>query len=121
VKQGKLTEAIGEFQRAVDLSGGDASYFAALGYAFAHSGDRHRAQAICARLQTRAASEYVSSYDIALVYLGLKQKEKALTWLNRAYEEDDPNMNFLNVDPTLDDLRSEARFENLLRQVGLGQ
>jgi len=120
-KQEDLTEAVKEFQKAVDLSGGDPSYLAALAHALALSGNQHRARLICARLQKRATTEYVSSYDIALVYLGLNQKQEALNWLNRAYEEDDPNMNFLNVDPTLDEIRSDRRFQNLLQRLGLRQ
>jgi TolB-like protein/DNA-binding winged helix-turn-helix (wHTH) protein/Flp pilus assembly protein TadD len=120
-KQGDLTEAVKEFQKAVDLSGGDPSYLAALGHGYGLSGNQQQARAICAKLQTRAANGYVSSYDIALVYLGLNQKQRALDWLNRAYEEDDPNMNSLNVDPTLDDLRSDHRFQNLLQRIGLSQ
>ena len=120
-KQGQLNEAVIEFQKAVDLSGGDPSYLAALGHGYALSGNRHRAQVICAKLQKRATTEYVSSYDIALVYLALGQKQQALDWLNRAYEEDDPNMNFLKVDPTLDDIRSDQRFQNLLQRIGLDQ
>jgi tetratricopeptide (TPR) repeat protein len=120
-KQGDWNEAVKEFQRAVDLSSGDSSYLAALAHASALSGNHHQASLICARMQKRAATEYVSSYDIALVYLGLNQKQQALNGLNRAYEEDDPNMNFLNVDPTLDDIRSDHRFQNLLQRIGLSQ
>jgi TolB-like protein/DNA-binding winged helix-turn-helix (wHTH) protein/Tfp pilus assembly protein PilF len=120
-KQGDLKEAVKEFQRAVDLSGGDSSYLAALAHGYALSGNLHQARAICSTLQKRASREYVSSYDIALVYVGLNQKEEGLNWLNRAYEEDDPNMNFLNVDPALDDLRMDHRFENLLQRIGLTQ
>jgi tetratricopeptide (TPR) repeat protein len=122
-KQGNLNEAIQEFQKAVDLSGGDPSYLAAVAHACALSGHQSQARVISGRLrlQKRAATEYVSSYDIALVYLGLGQKEQALNWLNRAYEEDDPNMNFLNVDPILDEVRSDHRFQRLLQRVGLSQ
>jgi hypothetical protein len=85
------------------------------------SGNRRQARFICTRLQERAATEYVSSYDIALVYLGLGQKQQALNRLGRAYEEDDPNMNFLNVKPILDNVRSDRRFQSLLQRVGLSQ
>jgi len=118
-KQGNLNDAIKEFQKAVDLSGGDPSYLAALAHASALSGNLHQARVICARLENRATTEYVSSYDISLVYLGLGQKQQALNWLNRAYEEDDPNMNFLNVDPVLDNVRSDLRFQDLLQRIGL--
>ena len=83
------------------------------------SSDAQRARAISSKLQKRAATEYVSSYDIALIYLGLNDREQALNWLNRAYKEGDPNMNSLNVDPTLGNLRSETRFRELLERIGL--
>lgn len=120
-KQGKLADAIEEFKKSVDLSGGDPSYLAALAHAYGLSGNQREARAICRSLEKRAGTEYVSSFDIALVYLGLSQKERTLDWLSRAYEEDDPNMNFLNVDPTLDGIRSERRFQDLLRRIGVGQ
>jgi len=117
-KQGRLVEAIQEFKEAVDLSGGDPSYVAALGYAYALSGKQRQALAISRELQKRGATEYVSSYDVALVYVGLDHRREALNWLNRAYEEDDPNMNFLRVEPTFDGIRSEKRFQDLLQRIG---
>jgi len=114
-------EAVKEFQKAVDLSGGDPSYLAGLAHAYALSGGPHQAEAICDKLQRRARTEYVSSYDIALIYIGLREKQQALAWLNRAYEEGDPNMNFLNVEPALDELRSDDRFQQLLHRVGFNQ
>jgi len=116
---GYATAHYWELQKAVDLSGGDSSYLAALAHASALAGNQHKARVICARLQKRAATEYVSSYDIALVYLGLNQQKEALYWLNRAYGEDDPHMNFLSVDPTFDELRSDRQFQNLLQRISL--
>jgi TolB-like protein/DNA-binding winged helix-turn-helix (wHTH) protein/Flp pilus assembly protein TadD len=118
-KQGRLSEAAEEFQKAVTASGGDPSYLAGLAHAYALSRNTYQARAICKKLQNRARREYVSSYDIGLIYLGLKEHKQALDWLERAYQEGDPNMNFLSVEPALDELRSHPRFERLLTRVGL--
>jgi tetratricopeptide (TPR) repeat protein len=117
----ELKEAIKEFQKAVDLSGGDPSYLAGLAHAYALSGDSQKARAICQRLQKRARTEYVSSYDIGLIYAGLRKRDQALLWLKRAYEEGDPNMNFLNVEPAFDDFHSDSTFRDMLQRVGFGQ
>ncbi len=114
----ELKEAVREFQKAVDLSGGDPSYLAGLAHAYALSGHQHQARVICKKLQNRPRNEYVSAYDIGLIYAGLRQKEQALTWLKRAYEEGDPNMNFLNVEPAFDDLHSDVTFRDMLQRVG---
>jgi len=83
------------------------------------AGDQHHATTIRLALQKRARNEYVSSYDIALICVGLHERNESLLWLKRAYEEGDPNMNFLNVEPALDELRSDTRFRELLLRIGL--
>jgi len=103
----------------VALSGGEPSYLAGLAHAYALSGDQQKSRAICKKLQQRAHTEYVSSYDIALIYAGLREKQQALEWLKRAYGEDDPNMNLLNVEPAFDDLHLDAAFRDILQGMGL--
>jgi hypothetical protein len=61
----------------------------------------------------------VPSYDIAIVYLGLGDKEQGYRWLEKALDERSAWMVYLNLDPRLDSLRSEARFKTLVRNVGL--
>jgi TolB-like protein/DNA-binding winged helix-turn-helix (wHTH) protein/Tfp pilus assembly protein PilF len=118
-QRGELKEAIKEFQKAVALSGGEPSYLAGLAHAYALSGDQQKSRAICKKLQERAHTEYVSSYDIALIYAGLREKQQVLEWLKRAYEEDDPNMNLLNVEPAFDDFHLDAAFRDMLQRMGL--
>jgi hypothetical protein len=62
---------------------------------------------------------FISPYGIAVIYVGLGDKEQAFAWLNRAYDERDNWLNYLKVEPRLDPLRSDARFTDLLRRVGL--
>jgi hypothetical protein len=60
---------------------------------------------------------YVSPYNIALIYAGLGEMDKALAWLERAFAERSTWMLYLKVDPWLDSLRSEPRFQDLLRRM----
>ena len=92
---------------------------AALGHAYAVAGRRVEAQRTIERLKAAAESRYISPYSIAVIYLGLGDKEQAFAWLNRAYQERDNWLIYLNVEPRLDPLRSDARFAALLRRVGL--
>jgi len=69
----------------------------------------------------KTTKDYVSPADLAILYVGLGDKEAALDLLERAYREHDLQMQFLKVDAHFDALRSEARFQDLMRRVGLPQ
>jgi hypothetical protein len=66
-----------------------------------------------------AGRQYVSAYQVALVYLELGERERALEWLEKAQAERSWGVAFLKVEPELDPLRSEARFQSLVREIGL--
>jgi hypothetical protein len=83
------------------------------------AGKRDGAQKILAELLALAQQKYVSSYDIALVYAGLGENEHALEWLEKAFEEHNGWLVFLNVEPRFDNLRSDSKFIVLLKKVGL--
>jgi len=114
-------EALGEFHKAVELSQDAPIDLAALGHAYAISGDRTSALIVLQRLKRLGKRRYVSSYDLALVYVGLGEKHRALELLEGAFQERSSWMVHLNVDPRLDSLRDEPRFKDLLRLVGLRQ
>jgi len=61
----------------------------------------------------------VASHDIAAIYVGLGERSKALWWLNKAYDERSYTVLQLGVEPEFDSLRSDSRFQNLLRRIGL--
>jgi hypothetical protein len=89
-----------------------------LGQAYARNGQKGEAQKVLLRLNEEAKSRYVAPYAITLVYLGLGEKERALDELERAYEGGDTNYLFrIKVDPMLDDLRGQPRFEALVQKV----
>jgi hypothetical protein len=119
-EQNKLFEkAIAELQKGNDLSGGSTYARARLGHAYAVAGKTGEAQKVLGQLKDRSKQKYVPAYDIALIYLGLGEKDQAFAWLERAYEERCPTLEFLKVEPSLDPLRSDPRFANLLRRMNL--
>jgi hypothetical protein len=71
------------------------------------------------QLNALSSQKYVSPYDIAIVYVGLQEIDEAFTWLWRALEQRSLWLGYLNVEPQLDPLRSDPRFQELLRGVGL--
>src|SRR5262245_48190961 len=120
-QKGMNEAAIAEFSKGVAISGDGRRPVieAALGHAYAVAGRRVEAQRTIERLKVAAERRFISPYSIAVIYLGLGDKEQAFAWLNRAYQERDNWLIYLKVEPRLDPLRSDARFGNLLRRVGL--
>jgi eukaryotic-like serine/threonine-protein kinase len=117
--KGMYGEAAAEYLEASRLGGDSPSLQVYLGYAYAKSGKRGEALAILNHLQT--TKEYVSPTELAALYVGLGDKEAALDSLEKAYEARDLQLTFLKADPHYDSLRSEARYQDLLRRVGLPQ
>ncbi|MDQ2948059.1 MAG: hypothetical protein M3Y27_19340, partial [Acidobacteriota bacterium] len=112
-------EALAELRKAVELSGDSPMYVAALGHAYAISGHRAEARQALRKLDDLAKRRYVSSFPRALIYAGLGENDRALEWLERAFQERSTWMMRLKVDPRLDPLRGDARFIDLVRRVGL--
>jgi predicted Zn-dependent protease len=92
---------------------------ALLGHAYAAANQRSEARAILRQLSALSKQEYVPSYPVAVMYAALDEKQEALAWLERAYDERDSWMDYLGLDPRLDGLRSDPRFTNLLRRMNL--
>ncbi len=119
-QKGRYAEASAAFQKAIKLfPGGSSIVEAELAHTYAVSGNREAAQKIIAELQELAKSRYVSSYQIAAVYAGLGEKDQAFAWMQKAYDERSDGLVNLKVDPRLDSLRSDPRFADLMRRVGL--
>jgi len=120
-RKGMNEAAIAELGKAVELSGAGRRPVmeAALGHTYAVAGRKVEAQRAIDGLKVAAERRYISPYSIAVIYLGLGDKEQAFAWLNRAYDERDNWLIYLKVEPRLDPLRSDARFSDLLRRVGL--
>lgn len=118
-QKGQFKEAEREFNRARELAGESIPLVAEFGYFYAVSGRKGKAVRIVERLKGIAQGSYVSPYWIALVYSGLNDKDEAIAWLRKALRERSGGLVFLNVDPRFDNLRSDPRFEALLREIGL--
>jgi adenylate cyclase len=118
--KGNTAGAIAEFQRSKIMVTG-AWYQGLLGYAYAISGDRPKAEQMLHELEALAKRQYVNSTAFADIYLGLGEKDKALDWLDKAYENQESACWLLKVDPIYDSVRNEPRFQALLKKVGLDQ
>jgi len=112
-QKGMYQEALASQRRSWDSSIRNAS----LAHVFARSGDRPAAEKILADLLAQSKSKYVSSYDIAVAYSGLDDTPQTFDWLNRAYEEHAGYLLFLGSDPRFKPLRSDRRFQDLLRRM----
>jgi adenylate cyclase len=113
--KGKTVDALAEFQKAATLD--DLPWYkGSLGYAYAASGDRAKAEEILRDLDELAKKQYVSPASRASVYLGLGEKAKALDWIEKAYEDRDPLL-WWNSDQLYDSVRREPRFQAILKKT----
>ena len=115
LQKGMVEPAIGEFQKRTTPATGSA---ADLGQAYALSGRRSEALKEIDKLQKLSKQRYVAPYNLALIYTSLGDKDNALEWLERAYEDRSTMLVWIKVDPRLDKLRSEPRFKAVMRQMG---
>ena len=117
-QKGKWQEAIVEFEKARQIESSIPEVLAALGHGYAMSGRRTEAMQIIHDLQERSQKEFVPSFSIATIYIGLGMKEEAIQHIIKAYEERSYYMIYLKVDPLLDSVRSDPRFVDVMRRVG---
>jgi TolB-like protein/tetratricopeptide (TPR) repeat protein len=117
-KKGDYAKAIAKFQRARQLENQPWIY-SWLGYVYAASGDHANAEKIIAEFDETAKQRYVSPYFKAQVYAGLKDKEKTLEHLEKACEDKSVWLSWLKIENIYDFLRSEPRFQEMQRRVGL--
>jgi serine/threonine-protein kinase len=118
-QQGKYAEAISEFTQVINLIGRKPLGVAALARAYALSGQRAEAQKLLTELQEQAKVRYVSPSSVAMIFAALGDKEQAFSWLEKAEKTRDGILVRLKVDPRFDTLRSDSRFEELLKRIGL--
>jgi serine/threonine protein kinase len=112
-------EATAELIKAKTLSGSWQTIVAELGYVYAMSGKKIRAQKMLQELREQATQRWVDPYHMAVVFVGLGEKDQALDWLKKAYQEHSSWFVYLKVDPKFDTVRGDARFQDLLRRIGL--
>jgi TolB-like protein/Flp pilus assembly protein TadD len=115
--KGARDAAIEEYQKARGLND-DPSILALLGHAYASSGNKTEAVKILEQLQELSKQRYVSAYSLAIVYLGLGDKEEALRWLEKSYQDRaGTDIGSIKIDPFLDLLRGDPGFEALAEKI----
>jgi tetratricopeptide (TPR) repeat protein len=114
-------EAIANLEKGIARTGRQTSDLGAVALVYGLAGRKSETRKIISELKERSRNHYVFPTVFALAYLGLGDKDQALTFLERAYEEQDPGLFYLKVSPFLDPLRSEPRFQALLRRVNFPQ
>lgn len=119
VQMGMYAEAVAASEKAIGLSGGVPLPLASLGYAHAMAGNRDEALRVLEQLTELSQQRHVTAGIVALVYVGLGEKDQAFEWLEKAAEEHSGYLTYLKTEPLMDGLRSDPRFDNLLRRIGL--
>jgi TolB-like protein/DNA-binding winged helix-turn-helix (wHTH) protein/Flp pilus assembly protein TadD len=119
VLHGSYDPAIEELQQAISLSGRSPRAIAELGLAYALSGQQARARGVLGELKTLSAQRYVSPFNLAVVYGGIGDRNNALRWLEKAYDEQSTSMCTIQVSPAFRTLHGEPRFQALVARTGL--
>jgi len=112
-------EALTELQRVRDLRGEGPELMSLIGYTYAVSGRRMEAERVLKQLAEMSNEGYVSPYHRAMVYAGLGDRDKAFEFLEKAYEDREGRMTILKAVPEFDGLRSDSRYADLIRRIGL--
>jgi len=119
-QKGKLPEAIAEFQHALELEKDNTEIWSGLGHAYAVSGNRTEVQRVQDHLKEQSEHSYVAPYNVAVIYAGLGDKDRAFAWLDQAYKERSYLLAvYLTTDARLDNFHSDPRFADLRRRIGL--
>lgn len=119
-QKGMHENAIAALEKQAKSPASRAIFKAALGYIYAQSGQEAEAMSVLKELKELPSPEQSApAFGIALIYVGLGEKDQALEWLEKAKTEHDPFLIYIKADPNFDSLRSDSRFADLMRGVGL--
>jgi serine/threonine protein kinase/Tfp pilus assembly protein PilF len=116
---GMYEEAAAETEKGVELSKGLPLALGAVAYTYGAWGKPDKAQEVIENLKGLSDHTYVTPFAVAFSYIGLGEKDQAFEWLEKSIEERSPGLAWLKVWPAFDSLRSDARFQSLLRRMGL--
>ena len=115
--QGKIPEAIAQYEKAGAITN-DPTPLGMLGHIYGTTGRKDEARKILEKLKKMRAERYIAAYPLAIVALGLEEKEEALKWLDQAYQDRDGNaIAPIRIDPLFKPLRGDPRFEALAEKV----
>ncbi|HEY4256163.1 MAG TPA: protein kinase [Candidatus Udaeobacter sp.] len=119
-KKGLHDQAVAELEKQANNPGTRTIFKAVLGFVYGQAGRRAEAIGILDELNQRISSkQFVSPFEIALIYTGLGEKDQAFEWLEKAKTERDPFLIYIKTDPNFDSLRGERRFQAVLQGMGL--
>jgi TolB-like protein/Tfp pilus assembly protein PilF len=119
VQKEMYEQAIEELQKAVALEGVDSRAFAFLGYAYAVSGQIAEAKKVLNKLGRHSNQRYFSPLNLAIIQIGLGDKDKAFEFLTMARDARSGNLYSVAVDPIYDNLRPDPRFSEFLKEMRL--
>jgi serine/threonine protein kinase/tetratricopeptide (TPR) repeat protein len=119
LQAGRPGEALAELKRGLDLSEGDTNELAALGYGDAAAHRPGEARKILDELKARSQQTYVPPMALAMIHIGLGNRDEAFDWLAKAFDDRSAALVYLKVEPAFDPIRSDPRFTDLVRRVGL--
>lgn len=117
LQKGQHDDAISALRKAVNLTGGIPTFLSHLGHAYGKSGKHREARQMLAQLESLSKRQYVSSYFIAMIHLGLGDLDRTFECLAKANEERAGSLVFVRVEPMLDSLRGTSRFVDLAERV----
>lgn len=120
-QKGMHAQAIAMYEKAIRLTERTSNILGLLGNAYAASGNRAEALKILAEMKGMSKSRYVSPWDLAIIYTGLGEKDQAIEQVTRAYEERAGWIINIGSEPMLDPLRSDPRFKDLVRRMGISK
>ena len=115
----KYPEAIAELTKAKELSGGNAEPVSTIGCAWAMAGDVAKARAVLKELRSLSGQRYVPPTNVAVLCYAVGEKDEAFVWLEKAYQDHDVRLCRLKVDRKWDSMRSDPRFVEMLKRIGL--
>jgi serine/threonine protein kinase/tetratricopeptide (TPR) repeat protein len=119
LQEGKLADGIRKLERANSLAPGEPTTLATLVFAYAHAGERPKAESAFEELRRGPGGVPASPYLLALAELGLSEKDKAIASLELAYQQRDIKLPLMLPEPLFDSLRSDPRFQAILAKMGL--
>ena len=117
--KGMYDEARVAGEKVLEIGPPAVVFIGQIGYLYATEGKKDKAYEYLAELEERSRKGYVSSFWVAFIYFGLGETNKLFEWLEKAYEERDCNLIYITVPPPFDPLRSDPRYQQLLKKMGL--
>ncbi len=121
VKQERYSQALTEAQKSIDLSNRSNASLALLGHVYGRTGKRNEAEAVIKELEARYAKQEADGRDIAVAYSGLGDKDLAFAWLEKAFQYHSFFLTGLRLEPLLEPLQSDSRWNGLQHRIGLPQ